>query len=122
MIILAREVFLILVMVVVDFKHLCYNKIMPNKNNESMTAFLSNRGKYTIFSFDGKVITFLTSKNLECYTKILKWDNGYIEVMAKNKGKPEHEDYIDLQPILENLYMNPKTFLSKIKHVEVQNA
>ena len=122
MIILEREVFLILIMVVVDFHLLCYNKTMPNKNTKSMTAFLSNRGEYTIFSFDGKVITFLTSKNLECYTKILKWDNGYIEVMAKNKGKPEHEDYIDLQPILENLYMNPESFLSRIKNVEVQNA
>ena len=95
---------------------------MPNKNTKSMTAFLSNRGEYTIFSFDGKVITFLTSKNLECYTKILKWDNGYIEVMAKNKGKPEHEDYIDLQPILENLYMDPKAFLSGLIGVRVEYA
>lgn len=40
--------------------------------------------------------------------------------MAKNKSKPEHEDYIDLQPILENLYMEPESFLSKIKNVEVR--
>ena len=95
---------------------------MSDEKSKSTTAFLSNKGEYTIFSFDGKSITFLTSKNLECYTKILKWDKGYLEVMAKNKGKPEHEDYIDLQPILENLYMNVADFLSKIKKVEVQYA
>ena len=40
--------------------------------------------------------------------------------MAKNKSKPEHEDYIDLEPILKNLYMEPENFLSKIKSVEVK--
>ena len=62
---------------------------------------------------------FLTSKNLERYTRIKAWDNGYLVVMAKNKSKPEHEDYIDLLPILENLYMNPAEFLSGIKNVEI---
>ncbi len=86
---------------------------------ENSTAFLSNDGQYTTFSFNGRTITFLTSKNLEKYTKIKTWDNGYIEVLAKNKNEKEHEDYIDLIPILENLYMSPKSFLSKIKNVEV---
>ena len=72
---------------------------MPN----STVAFLSNKDSYTTFSFNGKTLTFLTSKNLERYTKVKKWDNGYIVVMAKNKSKPEHEDYIDLEPILKNL-------------------
>lgn len=96
--------------------HSCYNLVMPN----STVAFLSNKDSYTTFSFNGKTITFLTSKNLERYTKVKKWDNGYIVVMAKNKSKPEHEDYIDLEPILRNLYMEPKQFLSKIKSVEVK--
>ena len=89
---------------------------MPN----STVAFLSNKDSYTTFSFNGKTITFLTSKNLERYTKVIKWDNGYIVVMAKNKSKPEHEDYIDLEPILNNLYMDSKKFLSKIKSVEIK--
>ena len=96
--------------------HSCYNSIMPN----STVAFLSNKDSYTTFSFNGKTITFLTSKNLERYTKVKKWDNGYIVVIAKNKSKPEHEDYIDLEPILKNLYMDPEKFLSKIKSVEVK--
>ena len=86
----------------------------------STTAFLSSKGNYSTFSFNGTTLTFLTSKNLERYTKVKKWDNGYIVVMAKNKSKPEHEDYIDLQPILENLYMEPESFLSKIQNVEVR--
>lgn len=88
--------------------------------DNSSTAFLSSKDNYSTFSFNGTTLTFLTSKNLERYTKVKKWDNGYIVVMAKNKSKPEHEDYIDLQPILENLYMEPESFLSKIKNVEVR--
>ena len=84
------------------------------------TAVLSSKNEYTTFSFNGTTLTFLTSKNLERYTKVKKWDNGYIVVMAKNKAKPEHEDYIDLQPILENLYMNPKNFLAAIQQVEIR--
>lgn len=87
---------------------------------KSSTAFLSNKNEYSTFSFNGTTITFLTSKNLERYTKIKKWDNGYLVVMAKNKSKTEHEDYIDLQPILENLYMEPKIFFQKIQNVEVR--
>ena len=82
-------------------------------------AILSNKGEYTTFTFNDKTLKFLTSKNLERYTQIKEWDNGYLVVMAKNKGKPEHEDYIDLQPILENLYMEPSDFLNPIKGVEI---
>ena len=87
---------------------------------KSGTAILSSKNEYTTFSFAGTTLTFLTSKNLERYTQIKAWDNGYLVVMAKNKAKPEHEDYIDLQPILENLYMNPTAFLSSIKSVEIR--
>ena len=86
----------------------------------SSLAFLSNKNEYTTFSFGETTITFLTSKNLERYTKVKKWDNGYLVVMAKNKEKPEHEDYIDLQPILENLYMDSASFLKGIQNVEVR--
>ena len=86
----------------------------------SYTAYLSSKNEYTTFSFNGTTLTFLTSKNLERYTKVKMWDNGYIVVMAKNKSKPEHEDYIDLQPILENLYMDSAAFLGAIKRVEIR--
>ena len=43
--------------------------------------------------------------------------------MAKYKqnDKPE-EEYIDVVPILENLYFDPDTFLAPIKEVRVENG
>lgn len=89
---------------------------------EKTTAYLSNKGKYTIFTYDNKSIRFLTSKNLEKYISVLKWDNGYIEVMSKNFDKEPEENYIDLIPILENLLIDPVEFLKPIKEVEIDNA
>lgn len=84
------------------------------------TAYLSSKGEYTSFSVGDRVITFLTGKDLEKYTQIIEWDNGYIVVMCKNIGEEEpEEDYIDLVPILQNLYIDPKKFLSKVKEVEI---
>ena len=83
-------------------------------------AYLSNCGSYTMFTFRGKTITFLTSKNLEKYTKIVEWDKGYLVVMSKNYGSNEEEDYIDLIPILENLYMDPQKFLEPIQEVQIK--
>lgn len=85
-------------------------------------AFLSNRGGYTIFSYGKKVIRFKTSAKLERYTDIINWDNGYIEVVAKYRGVGEVEDYIDLVPILKNLYMDAETFLKPIKKVSLRYA
>ena len=48
-------------------------------------AILSSFDKYTTFSYAGKTLTFRTCDGLEKYTKIQKWDNGYIEVLAKYK-------------------------------------
>ena len=90
---------------------------------EQTKAYLSNIGEYTTFTFGGRTLTFLTSKSLERYTRIIEWDNGYIVVMAKFSTRPtEEEEYIDLIPILENLYMNAEAFLSSIRQVEVRYA
>lgn len=35
---------------------------------------------------------------------LFEWDRGYIVVMDKYEGHDEKEEYIDLIPILENLY------------------
>ncbi len=88
--------------------------------NTLNTAFLSNKGEYTFFKFRDRVITFLTGKRLERYIKVLKWDNGYIVVLCKKKNEDKlEEDYIDLLPILDNLYIEPQKFLAPIKKVEV---
>lgn len=85
------------------------------------TAYLSNKGSYTTFAFQDKRITFLTSKILVKYTKIIKWDNGYIEVLSKKQGKSKaEEDYIDLIPILKNLYIDPTSFIKPIKEVKIK--
>jgi hypothetical protein len=82
-------------------------------------AILRNSGEYTIFEFEGQVIRFVTSSKLERYTKVLEWDHGYLVVMAKYKDLGEIEEYIDLIPILQNLYYDVDSFLNLIKEVRV---
>ena len=54
---------------------------------------------------------------------VVKWDDGYLVVRAKysHNDNPE-EEYIDLKPILENLYIDPTSFLKPIKNVRVVYA
>jgi len=85
-------------------------------------AVLSSHANYTIFKFEGNIIRFITSSKLERYTKILEWDYGYIVVMAKYQGLNEIEEYIDLVPILENLYYDVDEFLRPIKEVRIEYA
>lgn len=82
-------------------------------------AILSNDKRFTAFIYNGYTIRFKTSSKLERYTKIIEWDKGYIVVMAKYKDLPEMEEYIDLVPILENLYINVEDFLKNIKKVRI---
>ena len=85
------------------------------------TAILSSFDKYTTFSYGGKTLTFRTCNGLEKYLKVLTWDNGYIEVLAKYKQREEAiEEYIDLDPVLEGLYMNKDVFLKPIKKVRIE--
>ena len=89
--------------------------------NEQSQAVLSSSGNYTSFSFGCQVIRFRTSSHLERYTKVTQWDNGYLVAMAKYDNSPlEEEEYIDLVPILQNLYFDPQAFLAPIKDVKIQ--
>ena len=81
-------------------------------------ARLSSAGSYSVFSYGDDVIRFATSPRLVKYTRIKKWDDGYLEVGA-DYGKGEVEDYIDLRAILDNLYYDTDVFLRQIKNVEV---
>jgi hypothetical protein len=87
---------------------------MPNE------AILSSDEQFTSFTFNGIKVRFRTSSSLEKYTKVLEWDKGYIVVMAKYKGTGEEEEYIDLIPILENLYIDADEFLKPIKKVRIE--
>lgn len=87
------------------------------------TAYLSSKGRYIIFSSQNRVIRFMGPYNLQRIEKIKEWDNGYIVVDAKYDNYLENiEDYIDLVPILERLYINPEEFLKQINNVEVKYA
>ena len=84
------------------------------------TAVLSSYDKYTTFSFAGKTLTFRTCDGLEKYIKVLTWDDGYIEVLAKYRQRDEAvEEYIDLEPVLDGLFMNKAAFLNPIKNVRI---
>ena len=84
----------------------------------SNEAILSNDDKYTSFSFNGHTIRFMTSPSLQCYTGIKEWDHGYLVVTAKYNGV-EEEEYIDLIPMLKNLYFDVEAFLKPIKSVRI---
>lgn len=81
-------------------------------------AILSNDSRFTKFSFNGVDIRFKTSPKLERYIEVLEWDNGYIVVTAQYEGK-EIEEYIDLLPILDNLYLDADEFLKDISKVRI---
>lgn len=86
------------------------------------TAYLSNDRKYTCFSYLGKNIRFRTSDRLIRYQKVLKWDRGYLEVLAEYEGfSGPVEEFIDLIPILNNLFIDSDEFLSQIEKVEVKD-
>lgn len=84
-------------------------------------AYLSNDHDYTIFEYADRIIRFQAPYSLEKYTEVKEWDNGYLVVMAKyaHNEEPE-EEYIDLVPILEKLYINADEFVKKIKKVRVK--
>ncbi len=73
----------------------------------------------THFYFGDKHIRFQAPECLERYTVVKEWDNGYIVVMANYRGIGEIEEYIDLRPILDNLYINKDEFLAPIKQVKI---
>ncbi len=84
-------------------------------------AVLSNEKNYTIFRFENHVIRFKSPDSLERYTKIKEWDHGYLVVAAKYAhNEKEEEEYIDLIPILNNLYFDANEFLAPIEKVEVK--
>lgn len=79
-------------------------------------ASLSVDGPLSCFEFGDSRIRFRTSDHLRRYVSVKQWDNGYIVVDADYDGK-NVEEYIDLVPILRNLYRDPETFCAPIKEV-----
>lgn len=88
--------------------------------NTAEQATLSSYGDMTIFQSGRHVIRFRTSPKLERYTAVKEWDRGYLVVMAKYQSQvEEEEEYIDLVPILNNLYFDAEKFLAPIRKVRI---
>ncbi len=84
------------------------------------TAYLTNEGRYTVFRFGDETLKFIAPYSLEKYEEIKEWDMGYIVVMTKySHSKELIEEYIDLRPVLKNLYIDSDDFLKPIKKVEL---
>lgn len=87
---------------------------------QTATAFLSNKNDIISFIYKDREIRFRGPCSLIRIERVKEWDNGYIVVDAKYQHSQQLiEDYIDLEPILENLYIDAETFLKPIKNVEV---
>ena len=82
-------------------------------------AYLSSNGNYTSFTSGKHVIRFRTPSSLERYTSVKEWDHGYLVVIAKYSSVGEVEEYIDLIPILEQLYYDVDQFLKPIREVKI---
>ena len=86
-------------------------------------ATLGNEKNYTVFKYGSHVIRFAAPYSLEYYTEVKEWDKGYLVVMAKYKHNQKPvEEYIELVPILQDLYFNADEFLAPIKGVKVANG
>lgn len=92
------------------------------ETNESEAVLSSGEG-FTAFNFGGYHIRFKAPYSLEHYVDVVKWDDGYLVVLAKysHNDEPE-EEYIDLKPILAGLYIDSAAFLKPIKTVRVAYA
>ena len=103
------------------------NKMATTTSNttddKTHEAVLSSAEGFTAFSFGGYHIRFRAPYSLERYVNVVSWDDGYLVVMAKysHNAEPE-EEYIDLKPILEGLYIDSAAFLKSIKSVRIAYA
>ena len=87
---------------------------------DASTATLSSTDGCTAFTYGNHRIRFKTPTRLKRYLAVKQWDAGYLVVDAEYDGMAAPvEEYIDLAPILENLYFDVARFLEPIKNVEV---
>lgn len=96
---------------------------MVVRANAQNTATLGNLDGFTEFRFRDVLIRFRAPYSLERYTRVKQWDAGYLVADAKySHNSDDEEEYIDLVPILKDLYIDSDVFLSPIKNVEVAHA
>lgn len=87
------------------------------------TALLSVSDGFTLFAYGDHRIRFKTPARLKRYLAVKQWDAGYLVADAEYDGVADPvEEYVDLVPILENLYVDDGRFLAPIKRVEVDDG
>lgn len=80
-------------------------------------------GGYTVFAGGGLAMRFRAPYSLLRYIRVKKWDRGYLVVDAEYAHSPEPvEEYIDLAPILDDLYIDPSDYLPRIREVVVDEG
>lgn len=85
-------------------------------------ATLSNVGNIVYFMYKDIVIRYKGPYSLQYFSKVNKYDNGYIEVLCKFTHASELiEDYIDFDNIATELYMDT-SFLSEINEVRCEHV
>lgn len=83
-------------------------------------AYLSNDKDMIQFRCGDRTIRFRGPYSLERFTDVCEWDHGYLVVMAKYKhNQAPEEEYIDMAPILRDLYIDAPAFLEPIKEVRL---
>lgn len=87
-------------------------------------AYLSCGGGYSYFKYKNRTLKFRISDRVLKLLSVKEWDPEYgylvVDVLHDNRGAVE--DYIDLLPMLDNLYIDAGNFLKDIKRVEVEYA
>ena len=85
-----------------------------------MIGYLYNTDRFSVFRVGDLKIKFKTSPYLEKYTRILKWNKGYIECMAKySTSEDPIEEYIDLRFIAERLEL-PSDVFDAVEEVRIE--
>lgn len=93
---------------------------MMQTTNTQHSAILSCQGELTSFRYGNENIRFRTPAALRRYTAIKEWDHGYLVVLADYGKLGIQEEYIDLLPILRNLYIDADKFVEPIKEVKIE--
>ena len=87
------------------------------------TAYISNKKDIISVLFKNTLIRFRGPYSLVKINRVKEWDNGYIVLDVNYSYCDESvEDYIDLQPILCDLYIDDVEFLKPIKQMEVADV
>ncbi len=79
---------------------------MAVRTSVQSTATLGNSNGFTEFRFRDALIRFCAPYSLERYTRVKRWDAGYLVADARySHNAGDEEECIDLVPILKDLYI-----------------